>query len=149
MVESEPRPLAEVRALAGGLEVQPRLRVELVRRARVLDLRGGVVGREQVFDDSAGFPEGDVGIGVFDGRDAAVRVDALEGILSVVSIGVFPRRVEERTFLQIGKIHELGVVGDIQLVHDDGDLPWVGALRLTVSLGVSQVQLVSRTPAWL
>lgn len=53
VVESEPSPLAEIGSLAGCLEMQPGLRVELVGRARVLDLGGGVVGREEVFDDSA------------------------------------------------------------------------------------------------
>ena len=88
VVESEPSPLAEVGSLAGCLEMQPGLRVELVRRARVLDLGGGVVGREEVFDNGSGFPESDVGVRVFDGRDAAVRVDALERfLLNRVSLG--------------------------------------------------------------
>lgn len=39
VVESEPGPLAEVRTLAGGLEVQPGLREELVGRRGVLEGR--------------------------------------------------------------------------------------------------------------
>ena len=30
--------------------------------------------------------------------------------------------------MQNAKVHELGLVGDVQLVEDDGDFPWVGAL---------------------
>lgn len=55
-VEREPSPLAEVRALARGLEVQPGLSEELVGRGGVGEGVGGVVGREQVLDDGAGFP---------------------------------------------------------------------------------------------
>jgi hypothetical protein len=60
--------------------VQPGLREELVRRRSVFEGGGGVVGFEQVFDDGAGFEEGDGGVGVFDGGDAAVGVDGLEGL---------------------------------------------------------------------
>ena len=75
VVPVEPRARAEVGALAGRLQVQPGLREEFVGRRGVLQGRGGVVGREQVFDYGAGFPEGDGGVGVFDGGDAAVGVD--------------------------------------------------------------------------
>jgi hypothetical protein len=33
------------------------------------------------------------------------------------------------TLVQNAEVHELGLVGDVQLVEDDGDFPWVGALR--------------------
>jgi hypothetical protein len=32
------------------------------------------------------------------------------------------------TLVQNAEVHELGLVGDVQLVEDDGDFPWVGAL---------------------
>lgn len=40
---------------------------------------GGVVGGEEVFDYGAGFEEGEGGVWVDDGGDAAVGVDAFEG----------------------------------------------------------------------
>ena len=60
--------------------MQPALGEELVGGRGVGEGVGRVVGREQVLDDGAGFPEGDVGVvGVGDGGDAAVGVDGLEG----------------------------------------------------------------------
>jgi hypothetical protein len=60
--------------------VQPRLREELVGRGGVGEGVGGVIGREQVLDDGAGFPEVDVVVvRVGDGGDAAVGVDGFEG----------------------------------------------------------------------
>jgi hypothetical protein len=32
------------------------------------------------------------------------------------------------TLVQNAEVHELGLVGDVQLVEDDGDFPWVGSL---------------------
>ena len=69
--------------LARGLEVQPRLREELVGRGRVGEGLRGVVGGEQVFDDGAGFPEGEGGVWVCDGGDAAVGVEGFEGLCFV------------------------------------------------------------------
>ena len=80
MVEDEPGPLAEIRALARGLEVQPGLREELVGRGRVGEGLRGVVGGEEVFDYGAGFPEGEGGVWVGDGGDAAVGVEGFEGL---------------------------------------------------------------------
>jgi hypothetical protein len=60
--------------------VQPRLREELVGGRGVGEGVGGVVGREQVLDDGAGFPERDViVVGVGDGGYAAVGVNGFEG----------------------------------------------------------------------
>lgn len=61
--------------------MQPRLREELVGRGGVGQRVGGVVRCEQVLDDGAGFPEGDVVVvWVGDGGDAAVGVDGFEGL---------------------------------------------------------------------
>jgi len=30
--------------------------------------------------------------------------------------------------VQNAEVHELRLVGDVQLVEDDGDFPWVGSL---------------------
>lgn len=54
MVEDEPRSLAEVRALARGLEVQPALCKPLLWEVGVGELVLLVVGVEQVLDDCAG-----------------------------------------------------------------------------------------------
>ena len=33
-----------------------------------------------------------------------------------------------RTFFEVGEVFEFGLVGDVELVEDDGYFPWVGAL---------------------
>ena len=38
-------------------------------------------------------------------------------------------RPGRRTFFEITKVLEFGLVGDVELVEDDGYFPWVGALR--------------------
>ena len=40
---------------------------------------GGVVRLEEVLENCAGFPEGEIGVGVVDGREAAVGVDGCVG----------------------------------------------------------------------
>lgn len=58
--------------------------------------------------------------------------------------------VAERTFLQVGKVHNLRFVRDVQLIHDDGNLPRVRALCVTCQPVVfSRALLVAHTPAWL
>jgi hypothetical protein len=60
--------------------VQPGLGEEFVGGGGVGEGIGGVVGGEEVLDDGAGFPEGDVGVvGVGNGGDAAVGVEGFEG----------------------------------------------------------------------
>ena len=70
----EPGRLAEVRALAGHLEMEPLLGVVFLPEGipRVGDGVFAVILLHQVFEDGAGFEEGDVGIGVVDRRDAIV-----------------------------------------------------------------------------
>lgn len=80
VVEDEPSSLAKVRALAGGLEMQPGLREELFGRRGVLEGGGGVVGGEEIFNYGAGFPQLDVGVWVFDGGNSAVGIDGFEGL---------------------------------------------------------------------
>ena len=81
--------------------MQPRLREELVGRGGVGEGVAGVVGCEEVLDDGAGFEEGDVGVWVGDGGDAAVGVDGFEGFCCFVCQRslLFSLRV----FLDIGK----------------------------------------------
>jgi hypothetical protein len=127
--------------LSGGLEVQPGLREVFAGRGRVGEGLRGVVGGEEVFDDGAGFPEGEGGVWVGDGGDAAVGVERFEGLC--FGSWLFVRgwflvfgfgRVEglcdmgQRTFFEIGEVFEFGLVGDVELVEDDGYFPWVGTL---------------------
>ena len=54
-----------------------------------------------------------------------------------------------RTFLEIGKVFEFGLVRDVELVEDDGYFPWVGALcfwleeRVIVVRGVAFITYAS------
>jgi hypothetical protein len=61
--------------------VQPGLGEEFVGGGGIGEGIGGVVGGEEVLDDGAGFPEGDVvgAVWVGDGGDAAVGVEGFEG----------------------------------------------------------------------
>jgi hypothetical protein len=82
--------------------VQPGLSEEFVGGGGVGEGVGGVVGREQVLDDGAGFPEGDVVVvWVRDGRDAAVGVDGFEGFCCFVC--QMSLLFSLRVFLDIGK----------------------------------------------
>lgn len=93
------------------MEMQPALRRPLVAQICVAQAVRLVVRLQQVLDNGAGLPQRKAGVGVLNGRDAAVGVHGLEGLL-----------VED------GEVHDLRGVGDRELVEDDGDLPWVGAL---------------------
>jgi hypothetical protein len=69
--------------------VQPGLSEEFIGGRGVGEGVGGVVGCEQVLDDGAGFPEGDVVVvWVGDGGDAAVGVDGFEGFWRVLLLGL-------------------------------------------------------------
>ena len=111
MVESvEPGSLAEVRALAGHLEVQPLLGRVVVRSA--LGEAEGVllvVSLDKVFDDGAGFPQAQAGVGVFNGGNTAVGVELFERLL-----------------LHLGELKEFSLIGEVEFLEDDGHLPRVG-----------------------
>lgn len=119
--------------LPAGLEVQPCVLLVLLLAAGVAELVLLVVDIEQVLDDGAGLPQLEAGVGVLDGRDTAVGVDGLEGLWSR---GQWAPSGERRrgggwtrlTLLEVTEVHDLGLVGHVQLLEDDGDLPWVGAL---------------------
>lgn len=49
-------------------------------------------------------------------------VGVLDGWHSAIDVDVFKRRL-----LEITHVHELGLVWDLQLLENDGDLPWVGS----------------------
>lgn len=69
----EPGGLPEVRALTGHLEMEPLLRVVFLREGGEGDDVFGVVLIHQVFDDGAGFEDGDVCIWVVNCGNAATR----------------------------------------------------------------------------
>ena len=93
--------------------MQPRLREELVGRGGVAERVGGIVGREQVLDDRAGFPEGNVGVWVGDGGDAAVGVDGFEGFC------------DERVRFVCLFLLSLSVLG----IDGSFDIPWCRTLK--------------------
>lgn len=83
---------------------------KLLRALLEAQLALGIVGLGEVLDDGAGLEERDAGVGVLDRGHAAVDADLLVGV-----------------FLQLAHVHELLLVGDVELLEDDGDLPGVGA----------------------
>lgn len=117
VVESvEPGSLAKVRALAGHLEVQPLLGRVVVRSA--LGEAEGVllvISLDKVFDDGAGFPEVQTGVGVFNGGNTAVGVELFERLL-----------------LHLGELKEFRLIGEVEFLEDDGHLPRVGAGSMAV-----------------
>lgn len=55
-------------------------------------------------------------------------------------------RAGRRTFFEITKVLEFGLVGNVELVEDDGYFPWVGALCLRLderSVVVRRVMIVT------
>lgn len=110
MEHTEPNGLSEIRALSRHLVVQPLLRLEILGGASG-EANGVllIVGFDEVFDDSAGFPERDTGVGIFDGGDTAVGVEFLEGVL-----------------FHFGELEEFGFVGELEFFEDGGHLPRVG-----------------------
>ncbi len=56
-----------MRTLTTGLEMQPALRLELLRRLGVAQLILLVVGLQQIFDDRTGLPERHTSVRVLDG----------------------------------------------------------------------------------
>ena len=67
----EPSRLTKVWALTARLIVQELEGLILLWRRREAQLVRFVISVDEVFNDGAGLPEGDAGIGVFDGGDAA------------------------------------------------------------------------------
>lgn len=92
--------------LPTSLKMQPALRVPLLLALGIAELVLLIVRLEQVLDDGAALPDLHARGRVFDGWDAAVGVDGLEGV-----------------FFEVGEVHELGFVGDAEFFEEDGDLP--------------------------
>ena len=133
MVVGEPDALAEVRALSGDLEVEPDGDVSRVSLDGYIDcdlpllqqvlLRGGsvcelvllVILLDQVLDNGTRLPEGDASVGVLDGRCSSVDTELL--VLGL---------------LEVGKVPELVLVGETELLHEQDNLPWVGTTSVAV-----------------
>lgn len=101
--------------LAGGLEVQPLSQVIFLGEGVQRQLVFLIVGIDQILNDCASFPEGDIGIWIDDGGYTAIGVQFLVW-----------------RFLEVGHVHENFLVRQIELLEDDGDLPRIGAGRMTV-----------------
>ena len=111
MVSFEPDRLSVVGALARDLEVEPLLRVvRLGRAGRETKAVLRVVALDEVLEDGAGLPEGDVGVGVVDGGDAAVGVDG-----------------EVFGLLDVREVDGVYFVGNAEFAEQDGDFGRVGA----------------------
>lgn len=116
MEAGEPHSLAEVRALAGHLEMKPLFGGVVVRGAlRETDGMLLVICFDQVLENGARFPDGDSGVGVFDGGNATVDVDGFE-----------------RRLLHVRELEELGLVRKIEFVEEHHHLPRVGASGMVV-----------------
>jgi hypothetical protein len=101
--------------LAGGLEVQPLFLVIFLGEGVQRQLVFLIVGIDQILNDCAGFPEGDIGIWIDYGGYTAIGVQFLVW-----------------RFLEVGHVHENLFVWQVELLEDDGDLPGIGAARMTV-----------------
>lgn len=107
----EPRRLAVVWALAGGLEVEILLgSVRVQAASREADFVVCVVLLRQVFDDGARLPKSQAGVGVVNGWQTAIGVDC-----QVLGL------------LDIGEGDGLYLVGDAKLLQHDDHLGRVGA----------------------
>ena len=111
MVSLEPEQLPVVGALARDLEVEPLLRVVVLGRAgRETEAMLRVVAFDEVLENGAGLPEGDVRVGIMDGGDAAIGIDG-------EIFGLFDVREGDRVYL----------VGKAEFTEQDGDFGRVGA----------------------
>lgn len=115
-VEDEPGALAEVGALAGGLEVGPAFLGPLLLSLLRMQTIGSVVCLEQVVDTGTGFPDCGICVWVLESGDTTIGVDLLKGFL-----------------LQVWEVHDFCVVGDGEGVEDYGYFPGVGTLRRGVN----------------
>ena len=111
MVSLEPEQLPVVGALARDLEVEPLLRVvELGRSGDETKAVLRVVAFDEVLEDGAGFPEGDVRVGVVDGGDAAVGIDG-----------------QVCGFFEFREVYGVYLMGKTEFPEQDGDFGRVGA----------------------
>ena len=91
--------------------MEPLLReVRLGRSGRETQAALRVVALDEVLEDGAGLPEGDVGVGVVDGGDAAVGVDG-----------------EVFGLLDVREGNGVYVVGKAEFLEHDEDFGRVGA----------------------
>jgi hypothetical protein len=134
VVVSEPDALSEVRALSGDLEVEPKYIVSRASLDRYIDgglpllqqvlLRGGsvcelvllVVLLDQVLDNGTRLPKGKASVGILNGRCSSVDTELL--VLGL---------------LEVGEVPELVLVGKVELLHEQDNLPGVGTTSMAVN----------------
>jgi len=66
-------------------------------------------------------------LGLTDSKGSAVRACVLDLLLIFLGPSWGGDGLQ-LALVQNAKVHELGLVGDAQLVENDGDFPWVGSL---------------------
>lgn len=95
--------------------MKPALRFKLLRRLRVTQAVLLIVRFQQILNNRSRLPQRDARIGIFDSRDSSIRVEGFE-----------------IRFLEVGKVHYLRFVFELELFEDDGDFPWVRSLLYNV-----------------
>jgi hypothetical protein len=134
VVVGEPNALAKVRALSGDLEVKPGKMVNrgcmsdcidvilpllqqvLLGSGSVCELVLLVVLIDQVLNNGTRLPEGDASVRVLNGRCSSVDTELL--VLGL---------------LEVGEVPELVLVGKAKLLHEQDNLPGVGATSMAVN----------------
>jgi len=91
--------------------MQPTLLIPLLRATRVAKAVARIIRVQQILNDSSALPQVQARVRVFDCRDTTIGVDGLEGLL-----------------LEVAEVHDGRVVREVELIEDDGYLPWVGPL---------------------
>jgi hypothetical protein len=134
VVVGEPDALAEVRALSGDLEVKPDgivsgpfasgyidgvlplLQQVFLRSGSVCELVLLVVLLDQVLDNGTRLPESNASVGVLNGRCSSIDTELL--VLGL---------------LEVRELPELVLVGKVELLHEQDNLPWVGTASMAVN----------------
>lgn len=123
----KPNCLSEVRSLPTHLEMQPLLCLILLWTLRLSQRMRSVVGIDQVFYNSTGFPERDTCVWVFDCGDSAVGVEFFEGGFLEVRHVWKERLLGGAGGKELETTHVLCGVGDFEFLENYGDLPRVRA----------------------
>jgi hypothetical protein len=94
----------------------PLLQQVLLRSGSVCELVLLVVLLDQVLNNGTRLPEGDASVGVLNGRCSSVNTELL--VLRL---------------LEVGELPELVLVGKVELLHEQDNLPWVGTTSVAVN----------------
>lgn len=84
---------------------------------------------QQVVNNGARFPQLQAALRVFNGRHSAIGIDRFKRLFFQVALcdgsAHSPTALPDR---ETDEIHHDAFVRNAEFLHDDGDLPWVGAL---------------------